>query len=184
MFVPEGMTADEVVAIATEVSRAPARKYLFGYHSVEDLVEQGVLISLDILSKGKFKPRGPKPMALQLKNFLRVWVRNRLSNYRRDNSCRYPNADSPANKSKYNLMHPLKIYSQGLSTSEIFARDINVGREIDDRDLTGRLLTGLSVYERKLYWKKMGGVILSVAEEQLLLTASRRSLGVADNDEE
>lgn len=174
-YLPDGITEKKFVEIVYRVSPTSAKKFIFGYHSYEDMIQQSFFIAINILKGGKFKPRGDKPMEQQLANFLRVWIHNRLSNYRRDNSCRYPNKGG-ANQVKYNLMHPLKYASMGLTNSEIFARESDIPDEVSHQIVLDRLAEGFRRSERKLYDRYLGDEELSEAEQIKLNSAVQRIL--------
>lgn len=176
MFIPEGMTEPEVIEIIYRVSRSVSGKYLFGYNSLDDMIQQGVQIAITILNNGKFKPRGDKPMAKQLTNFLYVWINNRLNNYRRDHSCRYPNVDKEPNRSKYNIMHPLKIHSMGMEHSDIFAFSENVIDKLDDKHMMEKLLTSMSSYKRNLWLKMVAGEALPVKKQKMMVKHIKKTL--------
>ncbi len=139
----EGLSNEEMSVILYDVGRAIALKYKFGYHSVDDMVHQGIEEILLCLQQEKFKPRGDKPVAQQFKNWVRVWMRNKLSNYRRKYSCRYANADSALNQSKFKIMHPLKIHSQGLTQSEIFARSFSCEEHLQQQEALQKITSQL-----------------------------------------
>lgn len=183
MFIPEGMTEDEVVQIMTRISNLYKRKYKFGYNSEEDVVQQGILHAIKNLNNGKFKPRGNKPMALQLTNFLRVWVDRRLNNDRRNQSCRYSRADTILNKTKFAIMHPLKIHSQGLESSEIFARDSGAIDSLMNDDIKEKVLEGLDIDQRKDYMKLLGGVRISQQKEDELFARIKQILAPREEDD-
>lgn len=112
----------EMVSIIQRVARSLASTYTFGYHSAEDIEQQGVLYALEVLESGSYDVNRP------LENFLSIHVRNRLSNYKRNNyrrtepPCRCCDPfDPPAypcqkwldwsarNSAKQNLMRPLDM---------------------------------------------------------------------------
>jgi hypothetical protein len=144
-IVPPGMNEDEFISILYEIGHTIKKKYHFGYHDESDMIQQGIEEILVCLQRGKFKPRGDKPLPQQFKNWVRVWMRNKLSNYRRKHSCRYANADSALNQSKFKIMHPLKIHSQGLTQSEIFARAFSCEDRLRQEDALCAIQKGLSV---------------------------------------
>jgi len=80
MKLPPGKTEQEVLDIIDNVANRLARKFMFGYHSFEDMKQQARLHAL----KGLAKYDGVRP----LENFLWVHVRNRLYNDKRDNFAR------------------------------------------------------------------------------------------------
>lgn len=174
-YLPEGITEEKFIEIVDKVSLNSAIKYQFGYHSVEDMQQKAYELAVTFLQNGKFKPRGEKPMEVQLKNFLRVWIHNRLNNYRRDNSCRYPNKGG-ANQQKYNIMHALKIHSQGLTNSDIFARESDLPDRLSKEEIFGRIEQNLKPRARKLYHRYLEGEVLSEDEMSRLAKAIRKIL--------
>jgi hypothetical protein len=91
--IPDGMTEEEVIEVINNVVRRLAWKYRFGYHTVDDIKQQGWLEAW----KGLDKYDNKRP----LENFLWTHVRNRLFNYKRDN---YERPDLPC------LDCPFKAY--------------------------------------------------------------------------
>lgn len=175
-YLPEGITEEKFIEIVRAVSISSSIKFLYGYHSVEDLQQYAFQLAITFLKEGKFKPRGEKPMEKQLSAFLRVWIHNRLSNYRRDNSCRYPNKGG-ANQVKYNLAHPLHIYSQNLANSEIFGRENDLPYNTDLKEILERLKENFTKRELNLYNKYIQEEEeLTEKEEYKLFQAVRRIL--------
>ncbi len=94
-----------IVRVATQVSP----KYCFGSHEREDMIQEGIRIGLEGLRHYKEE--------LPLENFMRVHIKNRLINFKRDNYYRYEKtADATKaavwaarNKLRQNLMSPLEI---------------------------------------------------------------------------
>ncbi len=80
MQIPKGKTEKEVLDIIANVANRLARKFMFGYHSFEDMKQQATLHAL----KGLDNYDGVRP----LENFLWVHVRNRLYNDKRNNFAR------------------------------------------------------------------------------------------------
>lgn len=69
----------EMGQIAVAVSNALAPRFVFGYHTREDVAHEGVIIALEILAGDRYDPSRP------LENFLYVHLKRRLSNLvRRD----------------------------------------------------------------------------------------------------
>lgn len=176
-YIPEGMTEEEVVSIIYRVCRAVAPKFKFGYHSSDDLIAHGVMLSIKFLSEGKFKPRGDKPLAKQLTNFLYVWVNNRLINYRRDNSNRSGCMDREPDKSKYNLMHCLLVHSQDLTHSDIFAVDTDIPSTVHRRDVIERVLAGLTANQKEIYYKMINEEFVSESDQAKLFKKIQNILG-------
>lgn len=125
MIVPPGMTEQEVVAAVERVLDALAHKLPFGYHTADDIRQQGWLLALEALASGKYDPGRP------LANFLYRHVKNRLLNLKRKQQkraevpcarcarsdycgsdgapCRRHTAWEKNNKVKANLMHPVDL---------------------------------------------------------------------------
>lgn len=176
-YIPEGMTEAEVTDIIYRVCRAVAPRYRFGYHDQNDMISQGVLLSIKFLSEGKFKPRGDKPLAKQLTNFLYVWVNNRLINYRRDNSNRSGCMDREPDKSKYNLMHCLLVHSQDLTHSDIFAVDTDIPSTVHRRDVIEKVLNNLTGGQKEIYYKLINEEYVSEADQAKLFKKIQSILG-------
>ncbi len=177
MIVPEGLTEQEVTDIMYRVSREIARRYLFGYHSVEDNIQQGVMECIKTLNNHKFVPRGDKDLQQQLINFLRVHVRNRLSNFRRNHSFRYAEPNSKNNVAKFNLMHPLKIHSQGLAGSPIFSRENTITQGIDRSEMIRRIREALSIPMLKDFLKWQNDVKIPTKRKKELFSKIVEILG-------
>jgi len=94
--IPKGFTEDEIVDIIDSVVYKLARIFKFGYHDLDDMLQQGRLFAWEALPKydvtracdGENFSLSDKKQAL--KNFLWVHVRNRLFNFKRDH-CGNPN---------------------------------------------------------------------------------------------
>lgn len=82
MKLPPNMTEEEVLETIENVVNRLAHKFKFGNQEIDDIKQQGRLEALKLIKKGVYNP------SLPLENFLFVHVRNRLENYRRDNSKR------------------------------------------------------------------------------------------------
>jgi hypothetical protein len=76
------MSDSEVAEAIYRVVNLLSSKFRFGYHSVEDMKQQGALFACEALAKGGYDPQRP------LENFLYTHVRNRFINYKRDNYLR------------------------------------------------------------------------------------------------
>lgn len=170
MKIPEGMTEQEVVDVMNEAASRVAPKYKFGYHNGDDMIQQAVMKCVKILNNGKFIPKSNKDLKKQLLNFLITICRNEASNYRRKHSFRYASPDSENNKRKYNIMHPMKIHSQGMVNSEIFSRPNSIIEDIDKADLINKIRDNLPIPLLKDYLKWMNGVKIPLARRKILFT--------------
>jgi len=98
--IPKGKTEDEVMVIIDKVANRLARKFRFGYHTIDDMKQQARLVAWEGLDLyDNVRP---------LENFLWTHVRNRLFNFKRDNSTR---PDLPC------LKCPLDAYDQHCAKS-------------------------------------------------------------------
>lgn len=82
MYLPPGMTESEVVEVIYKVVNTLAKRFRFGYHSVEDMKQEGARFGIEALNSGSYDPTRP------LENFLYTHIRNRLINYKRNNYIR------------------------------------------------------------------------------------------------
>lgn len=91
--IPKGMTEQQVLDVIENVARRLAKKYKFGYHTIDDMKQEARLEAWKALDKYDNK----RP----LENFLWTHVRNRLFNLKRD---KYERPDKPC------FHCPLKAY--------------------------------------------------------------------------
>jgi DNA-directed RNA polymerase specialized sigma24 family protein len=112
MKIPKKMTEKEVISIINDVVNRLARRFIFGYHDVEDIKQQGRLFAVESLENYDNK----RP----LENFLWTHVKNRLCNYKRDkyerpyiscSKCKYQIEDTGLCK-KYENIEECEIYSR------------------------------------------------------------------------
>ena len=158
-----------------------APRYNFGYYSKEDMVQHAIERTLDILQKGKFRPRSDKDLIKQLAAFVRVHMRNRCLNLIRDESCRYSSKDTEINKSKYNLMHPLYIYNQNFN-EDFFVQEDNNREELHDcldyirTNLSDDMISDLDTIR--------DGKKISISKQKRLMAAIQRLFAEEDSEEE
>jgi hypothetical protein len=99
--IPNGMTEEEVVDIIDKVVSRLAWKFRFGFHTVDDIKQQGWLVAWEGLETyDNIRP---------LENFLWTHVRNRLYNFKRDN---FERPNLPCNTC------PLKAYDPDYKNSD------------------------------------------------------------------
>ena len=89
MFVPEGFTESQVLAIMERVIRPLAEVMKFGHYDADDMFQEGCILALSILDKYDTSYK------CSLDNFIRVPVRNKFINLRRDKLYR---TSSPCDK--------------------------------------------------------------------------------------
>ena len=78
-MIPSGITQAQIVETIDKVMGSLANKFKFGIHQRDDLMQQGRLIAWRAILE---KYDGKRP----LENFLRVHLRNRIINFKRDNT--------------------------------------------------------------------------------------------------
>ncbi len=174
------LSQDEITDVLYKVAREVAPKYRFGYHSNEDMIQEAVIKGLDVLRKGKFNPKGEKDLARQLSAFMRVNMRNHLSNMVRDKSCRYTSRDSLINKAKYNIMHPLYIYNQNLK-EDFFVQSENDRNEL--HDCLEYIRVNLSDNQLVDFDLIRDGKKLSISKRNKLMAAIEQLFEDVDNEE-
>lgn len=169
------MNAETLKTIQTVISRL-ANKYRFGYHSVEDLKQEAFIMA----AEGLEKYDGKRP----LENFLYIHVKNRLSNFKRDN---YERLDKPClkcplnayikcedkctaynekeecqlyakwvirNQSKKNIMQPVDIGDSQVLSPSTVSE---VEEEVEGTELSKLIDKHLSVEYRSDYLKMKAG---------------------------
>lgn len=128
--VPMWKAEQEIISILIRVCRTLAPAAVFGYHTVKDIEQQGIIFGLEILDAVNDIGEPIYDAERPLENFLHVHIRNRLSNYKRDNYIRTeppcqccPPFSPPAhpcqrwhdwhkrNFAKQNLMRPIDMHS-------------------------------------------------------------------------
>jgi hypothetical protein len=97
--IPEGMTETQVLEIIERVSTKLAYKFVFGYHTHDDIKQQAFIEAW----KGLDKYDSSRP----LENFLWAHIKNRLCNFKRDN---FERPDKPC------LKCPLAAYNPNCSS--------------------------------------------------------------------
>jgi DNA-directed RNA polymerase specialized sigma24 family protein len=137
----------EFLDIVDRIANKLSRKFLFGYHTVDDMRQQCYLEAL----KGLENYDHSRP----LENFLWIHIRNRLFNYKRDN---YTRPDR-INESKKDLVspakeHPVPIEDRGQSPfTSLYNKDLidKVDREISitNRDLWIKMKNNIKIPKLK-----------------------------------
>ena len=171
------MTEGEVLSIIDNVVCRLAHKFIFGYHDIEDIKQQGRLYALQALKYYDNK----RP----LENFLWTHVRNRLFNYKRDNYMRpscpctlCPNHYSDnnfcilyddilecvkyskwynKNNSKKNIMSPIEL-SQVQGEEHNMAKDDDVLQNIILQDMINTIDKNLPLLLRHDYLRLQSGM--------------------------
>ena len=77
MKVPKNMTEEQVITTINTVSSRLANKYTFPNYEAEDIEQEAFIIGMEAMDR--YDENRP------LENFLSVHIKNRLSNFKRDN---------------------------------------------------------------------------------------------------
>lgn len=93
MKIPDGMNEAEVLDVIEQVAKRLSYKFVFGYHSVEDIKQMATIFAIEGLNKYE----ADKPLI----NFLYIHVRNKLINEKRN---KYERREKPC------INCPLKAY--------------------------------------------------------------------------
>lgn len=119
MQIPAGMTENQIVEIIEEVVSKLSPKLVFGFHSLEDIQQEGRMIALHALEKFDASKITVENAGKGLERFLRVHVNRRLRTYRRDNLGRSEKPVNPdritaweeRNRIRRNIMSPIDIHN-------------------------------------------------------------------------
>lgn len=190
----------EATSVIMAVCRSLASTYRFGYHSAEDIVQQGVVEALLALEEESYDPARP------LENFLYTAVRNGLYNYKRKHysrlepACKCCDPANPPptpcekmqgwlrrNSTKQNLMKPLAIgfVSDEAEATMRLPDDTSEGAEASE--LRALLDRELPVELRRDYLQMLDGAPVPKARRQRVreaVLAIMRERGHLDAEEE
>ncbi len=108
------LTEEQVASLYT-IIRPIASKFRFGYHDIDDMVQQGFIELLEAIESGDYDSSRP------LESFAKSHVHHRLFNFKRNNFCRPEppclccDSDSPAPCVKYRKWHKRNSLKMGLT---------------------------------------------------------------------
>lgn len=196
----------EITRIVQHVARTLAHSLKFGYHTAEDIEQQGVLYGLQVLKSTRADTGEPAyQVERPLENFLYTHIRNRLLNYRRNNYIRLeppctccPPFSPPAfpckkwrdwharNNAKQNLMRPIDM---GTVSDEGEARMSNPSTVVQDaitNELETIINTRLPVDLRSDYIRMRNQVMIPKARRQRVreaVASIAREAGYLDEEE-
>lgn len=191
MYIPPGMTEEQVAAAIEKVVSSLAMKFRFGYHETEDMKQEARLEAIKLMNSNKYDSSRP------LENFMYTHVRNRLLNFKRNNykrteppciSCpfydkhckkstnqcaEFTNKDDckkysnwmARNKAKQGLMHPVdisSIFDEKLSAKHCLTRDIEL------REIISIIQEKLPEFLQPLWEKAKSGEKLCKSEKDKL----------------
>ena len=77
MKIPKNMTEEQVIITISRISSRLANKYTFPNYDAEDIEQEAFIIGMEAMNR--YDENRP------LENFLSVHIKNRLSNFKRDN---------------------------------------------------------------------------------------------------
>jgi len=194
MKIPDGMSEQDVLGIIAKISKSLSYKFRFGFYDNLDIEQESFILAMDALDRYD----GKRP----LENFLRVHIKNRLCNYKRDNFQRTYELKCKCKLCKKKVDHEVRLkcnsykqwYFRNLEKKNILlplSLDHEKICENNERNLSKSddLLESLSqkeifnIIDQKLpvsmrvdYIKMKNGIKLSKQREQEILTQIRKIL--------
>lgn len=199
MKIPEGMTQEEVLEAINDVARGLAHKYIFGYHTLEDMRQQAVCEALEGLDD--YDPN----RGATLKTFLWMRVNQRLSNFKRDN---FQRPDKPClncplkaydpdyakstnqctaykdrvdcdpyrrwvkrNEEKKNVVSPIGMSEVIIDREKNMKVEQDIAEQLDYEHLVGLIDSKIPVHLRKAWVKMKSDIRMNKAEREKLLLA-------------
>ena len=94
-----GLEPDEVVSLIIRIAESVGPKYSFGYYDEDDMIHECIFLGYAALEKFEVG-KG------ELENFVRVYMSNRVKNFKRKH---YYRLDTKHADVKMNLMNPIDI---------------------------------------------------------------------------
>lgn len=169
------VTEQEIIETITRVSTQVGPRFVFGYNSAEDLIQEGIREGLEAL------PRWDRNRPLE--NFMRIHIRNRLYNYKRNNYFRYEkNAGiiksekwAERNRRRQNLMCPLEI------KDEICMPDHTVNKVVY-KELLDLIKERLPVDLRTDFLRMLDGVSISTVRRIKIQDVIKDILGKSNGE--
>lgn len=108
--IPYEKAEADIVEAVTEVARVISPKFRFGYHDVEDMVQQSFIEAFEAFNKGDYDMTRP------LRPYLKVHLHNRLYNYKRNNFFRM---EIPCRCCEVDTTTPCLRYSKWLKKNSL-----------------------------------------------------------------
>jgi hypothetical protein len=190
----------EIVRVARTVSRALAPIFRFGYHTVEDMEQQGIVEALEVLAADKYDVNRP------LANFLYAHIHNSLYNYKRkhymrlETPCECCDPSSPPalpcqkfddwlrrNATKQNIMHPIDMGNIADESEKNMRNPDTIGNDAVSNELRSLLDAELPVELRRDYVKMLDGNAVPKSRRQRVRDAVLeiiRDKGYLDDSQE
>lgn len=191
MYIPPGMTEEQVVAAIEKVVSSLAAKFRFGYHETEDMKQEARFEAIKLMNSKKYDTSRP------LENFMYSHVRNRLLNFKRNNykrteppciscpfydklckksvnqcaefkdkdDCKKFDNWNQRNKAKAGLMHPVDISS---IFDEKLSAKYSLIKEIELKEIISIIEKGIPPYLMPVWKKAKGGEKLRKSEKDKL----------------
>jgi hypothetical protein len=193
----------EIVRIMQKVASTLAPSFRFGYHSIEDVEQQGVWEALKVLEENKYDVARP------LENFLYTHIHNRLHNFKRKHysrleppcTCCDP-INPPAfpcqkftdwvgrNSAKQNIMRPLDMGNISDESEGNMREDCVLTDDAIASELRAIIDKGLPVELRHDYLQMLDGKVIpkarreKVREAVLILISEKGYLNATQGDSE
>jgi len=167
------MTESSVSELILRISRELSHKFTFAHYEFEDIVQEGFIIGMNAMAS--YNEGQP------LENYLRVSIRNRLINFKRDNYFNQER-DNETQKKKLHLAEPLDInYINDELESGMRCED-NIISSLERAELLSIIDQNLPTNFRQDYLKIMAGVKISTYRKSKVVEEITRIL--AENDYE
>jgi hypothetical protein len=186
----------EIARIVLEVSRNISPAFKFGYHTRGDMAQTAAVFALEILEH-----EDVYDVSRPLAGFLYIHIRNRLSNYRRNNYIRterpcqccdpYIPPINPCDKwvawnnrniKKQNLMRPLNVYGIADEHERNMREVCTVEEDASVNELMTLIDERLDVDLRDDYLKLKNGVSIPKARKQKVRDAIMEIISDGEED--
>lgn len=160
----KGDVSPEALATIEMIAHQLGPKHIFPGRSNEDMIQEGIYMGLRALPKYD----GVRP----LENWMRVVLKSRYLNYRRNNYQRSEKTTDPAraavlaahNKTRQNIMSPVDVDEVGHTITS----DSRAHEDAAYAELVELIKAKLPVKLRSDYLKMIDGVHISVARKELV----------------
>jgi len=196
MVIPKGLTEAQVLESIETVVTLLAPSFVFGYHDLEDMKQQGREWAINLLNKGTYDSSRPLNGYLYTSLF-RLYINFQRDHlFRNEPPCRdchkgnfcsekFPGVPCKShtnwirrNSAKSSLMRP-----NGLDTAPEKAEPMDVVDEIEKREAEHLIDVHLPFELREDYLRMKAGVSVSKVQREIVLDEVRRILGCQNEDD-
>ena len=174
------MTEQEVLAVIEKIANRYCHKFKFGYFTAEDIKQEAFIIAVDALDR--YDETRP------LENFLSSHVKNRLTNFKRDNYCRQQKEDADIkwelrNNAKKFLMEPLDISNIRDEQEKNMRNENDFIEDIFTREMFDLIDSELPVDLRSDYLRIKDGVYVPKPRRQQIYNEISKIINGENNEE-